>query len=658
MDIKKRIKELIKIIDEANHEYYGLDNPSLTDQEYDRYMQELFNLEAKYPNYVLSTSPTQKVGSRASAKYLKVSHKIPMLSLGNIFNETDVRKFDARLKEKKITSGYVCELKIDGLAISLIYEQGLFIRAVTRGDGLVGEDITVNVRMIKSIPLKIKEKIDIEVRGEIFIPKKVFIKLNQNRYKEGLKPFMNARNAASGTVRQLDSKVVLKRQLDCFVYHLANAMNYGMTKHSQSLEYLKELGFKLEPNSKYINKIDDVLTFIDFYTNHRQTLDYDIDGIVIKVDNLLDQQQLGATDRQPKWATAYKFPAKEATTRLKDIVFTVGRTGQVTPNAVLEPVIIQGSLIRRASLHNENIIKEKDIKIGDIVIVRKAGEVIPEVVKAVKERRRGKEKEFKMPKDCPICNTLLVKSNSGYFCYNKNCEARKIEGLVHFVSRKAMNIEGLGEKIIEDFYNLGFLKTLPDIYLLYQHQEELKELEGFGNKSIDKLLINIENSKQNSLDKLLFALGISQVGSKIAKVLAAKYQTLDNLSQASIKELMMNNDIGPIISQNLINYFSNLDNQKMITDLKKLGINMKYIVKNQIFNPHIDGKTFVITGTLSIPRKELITIIENHNGQVSENVSFKTDIVIVGKNPGSKYIKALKIGISIWNEDKLKDILE
>lgn len=658
MNVKKRIKKLINIIDKANNEYYVLDNPTLSDLEYDRYMQELINLEAKYPQYALSSSPSQRVGGKASPSYQKAFHKTPMLSLGNVFNESEIRNFDERIKKEVITPNYVCELKIDGLAISLVYEQGLLRRAVTRGDGMIGEDITANVKTIKSIPLKIKEKRDIEVRGEIFITKKVFLNLNQKRLKEGLKPFMNARNAAAGSVRQLDPKIAKMRQLDCFIYHLSNATRYGLKTHYHSLEYLKDLGFKLEPNSKHTNNIEEVFTYIDFYTLNRQTLDYDIDGIVIKLDDLFKQQQLGSTERQPKWATAYKFPSHEVTTRLKDIVFTVGRTGQVTPNAVLEPVIVQGSLIRRATLHNENIILKKDIRIGDIVIVRKAGEVIPEVVKVDKNRRQGNEKKFIMIKNCPICHSLLVKNKAGYFCYNKNCNARKIEGLIHFVGRKAMNIEGLGEKIIEDFYNLGFLKTIPDIYHLYQYKEELKELEGFGEKSINNLLASIENSKQNSLERLLFALGIKQVGTKTAKVLAIKYQTLDNLRVAPLDELAMINDIGPIISKNITLYFNNVNHQKIINRLKELGLNMKYIIKNQSFNSYFDGKTFVITGILSIPRQKLINIIESYNGQVSEQVSTLTDVVIVGKKPGNKYDKAQKLDIAIWNEEQLKSKLK
>ena len=658
MDVKKRMEELIDIINRLNYEYYVLDDPNVSDQEYDRYVQELIKLERDYPQYAREDSPTKKVGGMAATKFEKVVHTTPMLSLGNVFNESEIRTFDNRIKKENIIPHYVCELKIDGLAVSLTYKDGNLIKAATRGDGLVGEDITNNVKTIKSIPLKLNEKVDIEVRGEIFMSKKVFKEINEQRLKDGLKLFMNARNAAAGSVRQLDPKITASRSLNAFMYHLPNALNYGIKNHREALDYLKKLGFKLEPHTKYLENIDEVISFIDYYNDYRYQLPYEIDGIVIKLDNILEQQKLGSTEKHPKWATAYKFPAEEVTTRLKDIIFTVGRTGQITPNAVLEPVLIQGSMVSRATLHNESIIKEKDIRIGDIITVRKAGDIIPEIVKVEKERRTGNEKEFVMIKECPICNSLLIKKDneSIYFCNNKFCDAKKIESLIHFVSRDAMNIEGLGEKIIEDFYNLGFIKEIPDIYHLNKYTEQLIELEGFGDKSINNLLTNIENSKQNSLEKLLFGLGIKQVGSKTAKVLAKKYLTLNNLSKATVEELTEIEDIGPIIANNIVTYFNNKDNKRILNEIKQLGINTTYLEKkSKKVNHNIESKTFVITGTLSKPRNEIKEILEFYGGKVTESVTKKIDIVIVGDDPGSKYKKATELNIEIWDEEILNN---
>jgi DNA ligase (NAD+) len=661
MDIKKRINELVDNMNRWNYEYHVLDKPSVSDQEYDARRRELETLEEKYPEYIREDSPTQRVGGGVLEEFKKVSHKIPMLSLGNVFNESEVKIFDEKIRKEGIDPNYVCELKIDGLAVSLTYEKGKLVRGATRGDGVVGEDITNNVKTIKTVPLHLTEEVDIEVRGEIFMSKKTLEKINKQRTKNGEELFKNARNAAAGSIRNLDSKIAASRELDCFIYHLPNALDYDINLHHEALNYMKKLGFKVNTDNKLVKNIDEVLEFIEYHTIHREELPYDIDGVVIKLDNILNQQKLGYTAKYPKWATAYKFPATEVITKLEDIIFTVGRTGQITPNAVLEPVLVQGSTVSRATLHNEKNVLDKDIRIGDMVVIRKAGDVIPEVVSVKEERRTGEEHKFKMITKCPICGSTLVKkeNEADYFCVNKTCDARKIEGLIHFASRDAMNIEGLGEKIIEDFYNLGYLKKMSDIYQLNDYRQELMELEGFGEKSIDNLLTSIENSKENSLEKLLFGLGIRQVGQKMAKVLAKKYLDLDNLMKASIDELTNIEDVGTIIADSIINYFRNEENIKLIGDLKIFGLNTKYLgvieIKNT--NDNIYGKTFVITGALSIPRDEIKERLEYLGGKVTESVTKKTSVVIVGEEPGSKYDKAKKLNITIWDEKTLNNNL-
>ena len=533
--MQDRMNELIDIINEADYNYHTLDNPTITDQEYDKYLRELFEIEEKHPEWIREDSPTQHAGGKIIEGFEKVSHKIPMMSLSDVFSESELISFDERIKKEGYHPEYMCELKIDGLSVSLLYEKGRLVRAATRGDGVVGEDITHNVKTIKVIPLKLKKEIDIEVRGEIFMNKKTLEEINEKR-KEKKEPLLqNCRNAAAGSIRQLDSKVAASRKLDNFIYHLPNPLDYGLNTHEEAINFMKELGFKINPNNRLVKSIDEVIEFIEEKGKIRKSLPYDIDGVVIKVNDIRMQQSLGFTAKYPKWATAYKFPAEEVLTKLKDIIFTVGRTGQITPNAVLEPVIVQGSTISRATLHNEDYVKEKDLKIGDIVSIRKAGDVIPEVVEKKEERRTGKEKDFVMITNCPMCNTKLVKKEGqvDYYCPNTSCPARHVEGLIHFASRDAMNIDGLGDRIIEDFYNFGFIKSIPEIYSLKKHKEDLTRLEGFGEKSINNLLEAIEKSKENSLEKLIFGLGIPNVGSKTAKILAQRFETLENLEKAS-----------------------------------------------------------------------------------------------------------------------------
>lgn len=653
--VEKRIDELIKIINEADYNYHTLDNPTITDQEYDKYLRELFDLEEEYPELVRDDSPTHHAGGKVIDEFLKVEHKIPMMSLSDVFNESELISFDERIKKEGINPKYMCELKIDGLSVSLLYEDGVLVRAATRGDGVIGEDITHNVKTIKVIPLKLKEKINIEVRGEIFMNKKTLIEVNEERKKQNLPPLQNCRNAAAGSIRQLDSKVAAKRKLDNFIYHLPNPEDFSINTHEEAVEYMKKLGFKINPNNRLVNNINEVLEYIEQKGKERDSLPYDIDGVVIKVNDIASQKKLGFTARYPKWATAYKFPAVEVLTKLTDIIFTVGRTGQVTPNAVLEPVIVAGSTIKRATLHNEDYVIAKDLKIGDIVSIRKAGDVIPEVVEAKLERRTGCEKDFKMITDCPICGTKLVKKDGkvDYFCVNENCPTRQIEGLIHFASRDAMNIDGLGERIVEDFFNFGFIKKISDIYKLENHRKDLITLEGYGNKSVAKLLDAIDDSKNNSLEKLIFGIGIPHVGEKTAKILASNFKTIDNLINATVDDLVNIDDIGGIIAKSIKDYFTNQFNLEEIERLKNLNINMNYLGKESFENDNFKNKTFVITGTLDkYSRDEAKEIVEANGGKSVESVSKKTSVVIVGKNPGSKYEKAKSLGIEIWDEEE------
>ena len=649
----ERIKELTNILNEASRNYYELDNPTITDQEYDDLYHELETLEKKYPEFKQDNSPTNRVGGKIIDKFAKVTHKVPMMSLGDIFSEDEIRQFDERIKKTISNPSYVCELKIDGLSVSLIYENGKLIRSATRGNGVIGEDITHNVETIKNVPLTINFKEYLEVRGEIYMPKKSFLKLNEEREKNGENKFANTRNAAAGSVRQLDSSIAAKRNLSTFIYHLPEPDKYNIKTHFDSLEFMKKIGFTINPNIIHANNIDEVIEYINLWTKKRKELPYDIDGIVIKVNNLGDQKKLGYTARTPKWAIAYKFPAEEVLTKLRNIEFCVGRTGKITPRADLDPVHLAGSIIRSVTLHNEDYIKEKDIMINDTIVLHKAGDVIPEIVRVEISRRDGSELPFKMITNCPICGSKLIKNENEaiYYCPNIKCDARKIEGLIHFASRDTMNIEGFGENIVEDFYNMGYLKRIPDFYKLYEKKQELMELEGFGEKSISNLLNSIEESKNNSLEHLLFAFGIRHIGKKIAKILASNYETLDNLMKASFDELASIPTIGEKIATSLTDYFSDLENIEMINKLKEYGLNMTYL-KDQIEeNQYFVNKTFVLTGTLEkLTREEASREIEKRGGKVTSSVTKKTSVVIVGSNPGSKYEKAKNLNIEIWNE--------
>lgn len=659
-NIQARINELTELLIKANYEYYNLDNPTITDQEYDKYLRELINLEEKYPEFANPNSPTKRVGGEAIDKFQKVEHKIPMISLSNVFNEEEIRDFTGRIKNAGFNPEYVCELKIDGLSVSLHYEHGKLAFAATRGDGVIGEDITHNVKTIKTVPLDLKRDIDIEVRGEIYMNKATLNKINREREKNGEVKLQNVRNAAAGSIRQLDPKVAAKRHLDTWIYHLPNPLDYGIKTHAEALEFMKELGFKVNEASRKVSSEEGILEFIQEYTEKRNGLPYEIDGVVIKVNDIETQKLLGATAKYPRWATAYKFPAEEVLTKLRDIKFTVGRTGQVTPNAVLDPVLVMGSTISRATLHNEDYCIEKDLRIGDIVSIKKAGDVIPEVVEVKKERRIGTEIPFQMIKNCPICGSFLEKKgNVDYFCVNPECSKKNIESLIHYASRNAMNIDGLGDEIIEDFYNEGFIKSIPDFYKLNNYTDDIIALEGYGHKKVNNLLAAIEESKHNSVERLVFGLGIAGIGAKNAKLLASRYKNIRSLENASYEELVSIRDIGDILAHNIENYFANPSNIELINTLEDMGINMDYLGEEVKENEIFSNKKFVITGTISfMSRDEIKNLIESYGGKSIDSVSKKTDVVIVGEAPGSKYEKAQALGIEIWNEDKFKEIVD
>ncbi len=658
-NIQQAMLELTQKINEANINYYIYDNPTITDQEYDDLMRNLIQLEKKYPELINPNSPTQRVGSDKLEKFEKVTHLIPMLSLPDAFNEEELISFDEKIKKVVPNPEYVCELKIDGLSVSLHYENGNLITAATRGNGIEGENITENVKTIRNIPLKLKKDINIEVRGEIYMNKKTLEKINESRSKRGEALLQNVRNAAAGSVRQLDSKITAKRNLDNFIYHLPNPKDYNLTKHNEALDLMLSLGFKINLENKIAKNIDEVIEYIHNIAQLRDNLPYEIDGIVIKLNDLENQDKLGFTSRHPRWAIAYKFPAKEVLTKLEDIIFTVGRTGVITPNAVLSPTLIMGSTVKRATLHNEDYIIEKDLKIGDIVSIRKAGDVIPEVIEAKKERRTGLEKDFTMIENCPICLEKLIKfpEKVDHFCPNNECPARSIEGLIHYASKDAMNIEGMGIEVIEEFYNLGFLTKIEDFYNLQQHKETIKEVDGYGEKSISKILDNITKSKNNSLERLLIALGIPGIGKKKANVLAQHFGSIDSLMKAEFENLNNIPDFGEILSQNVINYFN--QKQELIKNLKNMGINMVYLGKSKKYHEMITNKKFVITGSIEgYSRDNIKKFIESYNGQVIDTVSKNIDYLILGKEPGSKYDKALSLNIKIINEKEIINLIE
>ncbi|MEJ9151515.1 NAD-dependent DNA ligase LigA [Bacillus smithii] len=660
---EKRVRELHERLNQYSYEYYVLDQPTVPDAEYDRLMQELIEIENAFPELRTPDSPTQRVGGQPLEAFQKVRHDIPMLSLANAFGEGDLRDFDRRVRESLNEEYlYVCELKIDGLAVSLSYENGVFVQGSTRGDGAIGEDITMNLRTIHSIPLRLKEPVSIEVRGEAFMPKKSFEKLNREREERGETLFANPRNAAAGSLRQLDPKIAASRNLDIFLYGIGNSGNVNIQSHSEGLDYLDRLGFKTNKERRKCKDIEEVIQYIKEYTEKRSTLPYEIDGIVIKVDSLAQQEKLGSTAKSPRWAIAYKFPAEEVVTKLLDIELSVGRTGVVTPTAVLEPVRVAGTTVQRASLHNEDYIREKDIKIGDEVVIKKAGDIIPEVVRPIKERRKGEEKEFHMPGHCPECGSELVRLDGevALRCINPKCPAQIREGLIHFVSRNAMNIEGLGEKVIAQLFREQLVKDVADIYQLTKDQ--LLQLDRMGEKSVSNLLKAIEDSKENSLERLLFGLGIRHVGAKAAKTLAVHFETLDRLMKADVEELTAIPEVGEKMADAVVTYFHQPEVLELIQELKEAGVNMEYKgpkpVSGDQSSSYFAGKTIVLTGKLeALTRNEAKEKIEALGGKVSGSVSKKTDLVIAGADAGSKLAKAREFDIEIWDEEKLLEEL-
>ncbi len=658
---KQRVEELTKLLNQYNKEYYVLDKPSVSDREYDRLMQELIELEAQYPELKSSTSPTVRVGGAILEGFNKVQHEKPMLSLGNAFNEGDLRDFDARIRKVSPNISYVCELKIDGLAVTLHYRDGKFVKGATRGDGVVGEDISENLKTIQTIPLHIPYKDPLEVRGEVYMSKATLDKLNKQRAEKGEELFANPRNAAAGSLRQLDSRIAAKRELAMFCYAVPSAEELGCQTHDESLQKIEELGFNVNPNREVCDSIDGVLAYIEKWSTNRFDLPYEIDGIVIKVNQLNEQQKLGSTVKSPRWAIAYKFPAEEVETILKDIIFTVGRTGMVTPNAVLEPVRVAGTRVSRATLHNEDYVKERDIRINDRVIIRKAGEIIPEVVKPVIDARHGDEAPFEMIQDCPRCASELIREagEADYYCLNIDCPARIVESLCHFVSRDAMNIDGLGVKVVEQLYDNQLIENVADIYKL--QKEQLLPLERMGEKKVTNLLTAIENSKQNSLERLLFGLGVRHVGSKTAKVLAAHFETIDALMQATFDDFKGIAEIGDVIANSIVHYFTQDANVQLINELKALGLNMSYTgVKVSTANEANEfyGKTVVLTGTLAtLSRKEAGVKLEALGAKVSGSVSAKTDFLVAGEKSGSKLKKAQELGVTVIDEEMMLKML-
>ncbi|WP_164670131.1 NAD-dependent DNA ligase LigA [Virgibacillus doumboii] len=659
---QEKIAELRELLNQYNHEYHVLDHPSVPDAEYDQKMQELRKLEEEFPGLVTADSPTQRVGGEPLDAFQKVQHNVPMLSLGNAFNANDLRDFARRAAQGTDDPiSFVCELKIDGLAISLTYENGTFVRGATRGDGTTGEDITSNLKTIRSIPLSIKEKETIEVRGEAFMPHKSFVAMNKEREAKEEEPFANPRNAAAGSLRQLDPKIAAKRSLDIFLYGVGEWEAGTLESHSERLDYLKELGFKTNPEWRKCETIDDVIEYVEYWENERPNLNYEIDGIVIKVDNLAQQEELGFTAKSPRWAIAYKFPAEEALTTLREIELSVGRTGVITPTAILDAVKVAGTTVKRASLHNEDLIREKDIRLGDTVVIKKAGDIIPEVVRAVEDKRTGNEKEFFMPDECPACGSELVRLEEevALRCINPNCPAQLKEGLIHFVSRNAMNIDGLGEKVIIQLFQENLIQTIADLYRL--NREDLLQLERMGEKSVANLLKAIDTSKDNSLERLLFGLGIRFVGSKAAKTLAEHFETMENLQHATYDDIIAINEIGEKMADSIVRYFAEEEVTELLSELKSLNLNMEYKgPKKQDIDEdsEFSGKTVVLTGKMEIlTRSEAKAAIEQLGGSVTGSVSKKTDIVIAGDDAGSKLDKAQKLGITIWNENQLREVL-
>ena len=651
-EIRERIKYLVNILNQYNYEYYILDNPTVDDVMYDSLMRELEALEQKYPEEVLPNTPTKKVGDFLKTDLEEIVHENPMLSLAKAFSYDELREFDERIRKVVSNFTYTVELKIDGIASSAHYEDGLLTLGATRGNGVIGENITKNMLMIRTLPKVLSKHLSMEVRGEVYMAKDVFNELNEQKQKENASLFANPRNAAGGSLRQLDPNITKMRKLDHFAYTLVNPSNYGMTTQSNTLKFLKSLGFNVNPHYRHVKDIEGVINYLEEYKDKRKTLNYETDGVVIKVNEFDLYDLIGYTVKVPKWAIAYKFPAQIVTTKLKDIIFTVGRTGIITPNAILDPVYVGGTMVSRATLNNEDFITSRDLRIGDYVKVRKAGEIIPEVVEVDFDRRNPDATPFVMPLVCPVCGSKLEKApnEAEHYCKNPECGGRLLEEIIHFASRVAMDIDGLGDKQIEQLFALGFIKDIGDIYLLKNYKEELLSIERFGIKKIENLMNAIENSKQNSLDKFIFGLGIRHVGAKASKNLMKYYHSIDELMKAKKEDLTTIDDIGSIMAESIVNYFQNPKNIALINKLKSLGVNPQ--VKEASTNNKFLGYTFVLTGTLpTLSRDEASKMIEDAGGKTSSSVSRKTSFVLAGEEAGSKLTKAKELGIKIIDEE-------
>lgn len=654
----EEIKKLRELLKRYSYEYYTLDKPSISDSEYDQLFRQLQDLEAKHPEMDDPNSPTKRVGYEILSQFNKISHDRPMLSLGDVFSYEELRQWANKITDIYNNVEFCVEYKIDGLAMSLIYEDGVFQRAVTRGDGLVGEDVSNNIKTIISIPMAIPYKQRYDIRGEIYMPKSAFYRVNRERAAKGEEEFANPRNAAAGSIRQLDAKICASRGLDGFWYHVPNDVNNST--HYESLQYAKKLGFVVNENIKLFNNIEDIITYIDEVNKIRQDLPYEIDGMVIKVNSYDIQNKLGFTSRIPKWAIAYKFPAQEVRSVVEDIFITVGRTGKCTPNAKLTPVKVAGTTVGFATLHNEDYIAEKDIRIGDCVVVRKAGDIIPEIVKVVVEERNGSQVKYEFPKYCPVCGGHLYRyeDEAAHYCINSECKARLIYSIAHFCERNAMNIDGFGEKRVEAFYEAGLIESFEDIYKLHNRKTEIMNLEKFGEKSYNNLIEAIEKSKDNSLERLIYGLGIRQVGEKAAKVLASYFKTMDNLMNAEVDDISVIKDIGPISAEYIHEFFNEDSNKEMINQLKLFGINMNYIDTSVTNETLFTGKTVVLTGTLQrYSRNEAKKLLEDLGANVASAVSKNTDFVIYGQDAGSKLDKAKQLSVKTLSEEEFEMML-
>lgn len=664
--IKTEIEELRKKINQHSYAYYVMDNPTVSDYEYDLLFRRLLELEEKYPQLITAQSPTQRIGAIPSNSFEKITHPTPMLSLGNAFSNNELILFDQRVKNilQIDTVQYVVEHKIDGLAINLIYENGKLVKAATRGDGSIGEDVTANIRTIKAIPLELNvEEVEIpeflEVRGEVYLPKKEFIRLNKERQANDEALFANCRNAAAGSLRQLDPKETAKRYLSAILYGIGEIKGLNFEYHSAVLDFLSKLGFKTNKEYQIFSNIDEVMQYCASWSEKKEQLDFDIDGMVIKVNNLKDQKILGYTAKDPRWAIAYKFQPEQGITKIEKIVVNVGRTGAITPLAYLTPVTISGSKISKATLHNEDYIVAKDIRIGDTVIVHKAGEIIPEVVAVKLEERTGTEVKFVMPQICPECQKPVVKEDNeaAYKCVNPNCPAILRENFIHFVSRDAMNIEGLGPSVVSMLLDNNLINDVADLYKLTT--EELLNLDRIGAKSAENLISAIEKSKQAGLNRLLFALGIRFVGVKAANILANHFKSMKALTKSSLEDLLAINEIGTKIAQSIIAYFNKQENLMLLDKLSEVGVNMTAKTIERMEQENFQDKIFVLTGNLeSFNRKEASLLIEQFGGKVSSAVSKKTDFVVAGTEAGSKLTKAQELGINIISEEEFKNMMK